>query len=168
MPDEKPADLLSDGFARGRVEFGDDDPGVLVGEAPGDALADARARAGDQRDLAGERPAHRATPATPVGQQLSWLGAAVEGAGGAHDDLPSPVGSVQPEMIGARPRGHEAVVAPDQQNRLAHRDRVIAVDGDDCRAEEMATAPADQALMGVRAHHRRHVVAAAHQPPSTS
>lgn len=57
--DEAPADRLGDRPAGGLVELGHDDPGPLVGEPAGDALADAGARAGHQGDPAVELAAHR-------------------------------------------------------------------------------------------------------------
>ncbi len=82
--------------ACGLVEFGDHHPGTLVGEPPGDALTDPGAGAGDQRDPAGQRAAHRCHP---VGKQLSGFGFAVQRAGGALGDLPAAVGAAQPEVV---------------------------------------------------------------------
>ena len=47
--------------------------------------------------------------------------------------------------------GHLVTVglAAHPQRRLAHRDRVVTVDGDDRRAEEVAAAPLDQAAVGI-------------------
>src|SRR5262249_40739335 len=44
--------ILGDLLAIGRVDVVDDDGGALLGQSPRDGLADALARAGDDRDLA--------------------------------------------------------------------------------------------------------------------
>ena len=90
MRDEHTADLVRDGAPGGVVEFGDDDVRALVGEPPGDARADAGARTGHQRDLAGQRARHRATPGFRRRADRG-LRLAVEGTGGARDDLPPAV-----------------------------------------------------------------------------
>jgi hypothetical protein len=50
------------------------------------------------------------------------------------------------------------------KNRFAHGNGIVGVDSDDGRAEEMACAAPDQALMFVGEHHCGNVVAASHRP----
>ena len=45
------ADLRGDALGALGVQIGDDDPGALLGKAPGHALAEAGGGAGDDRDL---------------------------------------------------------------------------------------------------------------------
>jgi hypothetical protein len=58
----------------------------------------------------------------------------------------------------------EALGALDEQSGFAYRDGSVSVDGRHDRAEKVTAAARDEVLMGVGAHHRGDVVAAAHRP----